>query len=307
LAEEGELPEWLKRVALEDGFLRDPSDKTDTAEIAEIPGPPGEEAPVVEAPETQIVDPADAPEGGGADEALETPEWLQLLQREGVTQFTMSGEPEGQGDGDAAVILDESTTSDEEELEVPAWLQILRQDQGEEPDAEPVAEESGAPPEAEAEVVTEPPPDASAETDQPAQDDVPQESAEESIVEEPESAPEPPAEVDLGHLFPGEAVDQATLDQYEDTLKEEPNDHATRWALVQAHAKLGDHEEAIGHAKQLVESGEYVSEISTYLEAVVAGGAATRQAYQVLGDAYFKQELLPQALNAYRQALAMLD
>jgi protein involved in temperature-dependent protein secretion len=119
-------------------------------------------------------------------------------------------------------------------------------------------------------------------------------------------APQPEMKVDLSHLFPSEQVDDETIRSHEQSLRSHPKDQSTRWKLVQAYAVAGKHIRAIQHCAQLIQSGEYVNQAVAYLETITTSGVQSRQAYQALGDAYFKSDRLPESLDAYRKALSLL-
>ena len=126
------------------------------------------------------------------------------------------------------------------------------------------------------------------------------------VSEQPAPIEQPAPKVDLSHLFACGPVDEASIRNAEQILKDNPKDRTTRWTLVQAYATVGNHPAAIEHSHQLIQSGEYVDQVAAYLETITNWGVTSRQAYQVLGDAYFKSDRLPEALGAYRKALSLL-
>ena len=255
--EEKELPDWLRKAALAEGF------------VEEITGDEAQE------------------------ESEETPEWLELLQREGTSQYVMPEEP----DSDEAI--PQQSALEEEDREIPAWLQMLRQGQQEEQSV----------PEEQTDISTEPETAALSEERVAISDltTVAEVQAPEQVEEEPALPTEElEEEIDLTQIFPDQGVDEATTLNYENMLKDNPEDHSTRWELIQAYANAGDHTAALEHSEQLIRSGSFATEITAYLETITKAGVETREAYQTLGEAYFKQNRLQEAMEAYRKALSQL-
>ena len=256
--EEKELPDWLRKAALAEGLVE---------EIT------GDEA---------------------LEESEETPEWLELLQREGTSQYVMPEEP----DSDEAT-PQRSSALEEEDREIPAWLQMLRQGQ----------QEERAVPEEQTDISTETETAALSEERVAISDltTVAEVQVPEQVEEEPAlPTEEPKEEIDLTQIFPDQGVDEATTLNYENMLKDNPEDHSTRWELIQAYANAGDHTTAVEHSEQLIRSGSFATEITAYLETITKAGVETREAYQTLGEAYFKQNRLQEAMEAYRKALSQL-
>jgi tetratricopeptide (TPR) repeat protein len=257
--EEEALPDWLRKAALAEGLAE------------EITGDEAQE------------------------ESAESPDWLELLQREGMSQFVMPEEPDS-----AEAIPPQPSIPEEEDLEIPSWLQMLRQDQQEELSLP--EDQAAIPPEAATGALA---------GEKAATSDlitVAEATAPELVEEEPAfSAAEAEEEIDIVQMFPDQVVDEATVLNYENMLIDNPKDHATRWELIQAYANRGDQTAAIEHSEQLIRSGEFATEIISYLETLAKTGVETRRAYQTLGEAYFKQDRLQEAAEAYRKALSLLS
>ena len=119
------------------------------------------------------------------------------------------------------------------------------------------------------------------------------------------AGPEGPSITEPAESWP--VVDERILHGYEEVIQKDPQDHATRWKLAQAYASLGNHAAALEQGEELVQRGEFVDEVITYLEQTAGTGAKTRRVYQLLGDAYFKTDRLDKAVDAYRKALTLLQ
>ena len=288
-----ELPDWLVKAAQDEGLL------------SEIEGSEFQETMVEKVIAEQIPPeplPQQADEGIVLDESEqgdeETPDWLKLLQQEETPQAVVSELTE-----ESSVSLASPSVTEEEELEIPEWLQILRQGQSTGPGAlavEPATPVAQMAPGKKEEVVAE------AQLSEMAA------KSGESL-----QAAEPPAEHEttdglaqiktaLRQLFPDAKAIEEKIAHYEQALKDDPKDHLSRWKLVEAYVSLDKHAAAVAHCDQLVQSGEFIDQVIQYLEKLSQAEMPTRQVYQVLGDAYFKQDRLLEAAEVYRKALSQL-
>ena len=297
--EKEELPDWLKKAAQAEGFLDEiAGGEVQETTVAEVEYE--EAVPTMEAQES--IDEIIEAEDDRIDE--ESPDWLELLQQERAPQHIVPERLEG-----SAVPKSQLSVSDEEELEIPDWLQILRQGQ---PETSEVSLEAERQPQASEGQVPE-------DTGRPTGEMQPQEPpAEVTEVSEATPTAEPlvgekePAEelgeikAALRRLFPGKKVAEEAISRYENAIKDNPGDHQSRWNLIEAYASLDQHAAAVTHCDQLVQSGEFIDKVIQYLEKLRNAGMTTRQVYQILGDAYFKQDRLPEAAEVYRKALSQL-
>jgi hypothetical protein len=283
-----ELPDWLRQAAMDEGLVE--------ASAAEVS--PATEA----APATEV---APVPEPLAAAPVKPALDWLDILRADGLAEAIL---PEGPAPTEAAAptveakaVADPAATE-----EIPTWMQILQQARGEPAAEVKTADIAEDKPELLQPTAAEPPSEVSPAA-QPGTEVTPDWIADLSNeAAAGEEAPEAEQPAPAVETTTGSPIDAAIIAGFENAVQNNPKDYLTRWKLTQAHAAAGNHDAAIAHSQKLLEADEMVPQVAEYLKSAVDSGVQTRQAYQLLGDAYFKGGHLEEALDAYRKALSLL-
>jgi tetratricopeptide (TPR) repeat protein len=118
----------------------------------------------------------------------------------------------------------------------------------------------------------------------------------------PPAAPVAPAPVKAAPTVPpGEF-----FETYRQRLEADPDDHPSRLGLARALRASQEWVSSLDHYEALIETSQLLQDVSGDLISVVEQQPKTPRARRLLGDAYMRQGMLQEALDAYRSALNQL-
>jgi len=145
--------------------------------------------------------------------------------------------------------------------------------------------------------------------------EVPVEEMPEAVAEAPPVEEVPEVVEEVPEAVPAEAVPTAPLEveagppemaEYEARLQDHPRDYQTRLALARLYSEARTWEKALKHYGALIRFGKLLDMVISDLEALKSDLAEDHRLWELLGDAYMREDRLTEALQAYRQAHNLL-